>query len=218
MPQEITLPMILEAHADARMQDTHTAVPGQIVSWSASTQTATVQPTVRKPLPSADGVQTYENPPEIQNVPCYVLRGGGYLVSVPFAQGDPVWLMFSEQSYAEYLENGVLSSPRDLRRHGIGYPFALPGPAPTSLVLQSPSPNALVIGRDGQDELITVSPGSIQVGASGTVALAKNQAIVDLQAAITGWIPQANDGGAALKTALTTWLTATYGTIMFKTK
>ena len=172
MPIEVTLPMVLDAHADARFQDTHTAVPGQIVSWSATTQTATVQPMVRKPLPSADGIQTYETPPQIQNVPCYVLRGGGYLVSVPFAVGDPVWLMFSEQSYAEYLSTGALSNPKDLRRHGTGYPFAIPGPAPASLALQSVSSTALVIGRDGQDELIMVSPGLIQAGASGTQPLA----------------------------------------------
>ena len=64
MPIEVTLPMVLDAHTDARMQDTHVAVPGTIVSWSAATQEATVQPMVRKPLPSADGVQTYETPPQ----------------------------------------------------------------------------------------------------------------------------------------------------------
>ena len=169
MPIEVTLPMVLDAHTDARMQDTHVAVPGTIVSWSAATQEATVQPMVRKPLPSADGVQTYETPPQIQNVPCYVQRGGGYLVSVPFSAGDPVWLMFSEQSYAEYLSTGNLSSPRDLRRHGTGYPFALPGPAPASLVLQSVASGALVIGRDGQSELLTISPGVFQCGAGATM-------------------------------------------------
>jgi hypothetical protein len=218
MPLEVTLPKVLDAHADARMQDTHTSVPATIVSWSASTQTATVQPMIRKPLPSADGFLTYETPPQIQNVPCYVQRGGGYLVSVPFNAGDPVWLMFSEQSYAEYLSTGQVSSPRDLRRHGTGYPFAIPGTAPASLALQSVSGSGLVIGRDGEAELMTFTPGSVQIGATGAVALAQNQAILDLQKAITNWSPVSGDGGAALKAALGTWLLASYGTTLLTAK
>ena len=183
MPLQVSLPMVLDAHSDARMQDTHTAVPGTIVSWSASTQEATVQPMVRKPLPSADGVQTYETPPQIQNVPCYVQRGGGYLVSVPFTAGDPVWLMFSEQSYAEYLSTGQISSPTDLRRHGTGYPFAIPGPAPTSLALQSVASGALVMGRDGEQELITIAAGVLNLGESGVDNVVLNQAMQNLATA-----------------------------------
>lgn len=175
MPTEISLPQVLEAHHDGRMSDVHTAVPGTIVSWDAATQTATVQPMVRKPILSADGFMTYVTPPQIQNVPCFVLRGGGFLVSVPFVGGDPVWLMFSEQSYAEYLQTGQLSNPRDIRRHGIGYPFAIPGPAPDAAHLASVDGSALIVGKDGDDSaLLRITSGLIQAGLTGTqfVALA----------------------------------------------
>jgi hypothetical protein len=169
MPIVVTLPEVMQDHFEGQMQDVHTSVPAQIVDWSATTQTATVQPMIRKPLRSADGIVVYERPPEIKNVPCGVLRGGGFLVSVPFVKGDPVWLMFSEQSYAEYLATGQVSSPKDLRRHGTGYPFAIPGPAPDSAALQSIASDKLVIGRDGDDSaLLEISPGLISAGHSGT--------------------------------------------------
>jgi Phage protein Gp138 N-terminal domain len=168
-PIEVTLPMVLSDFHEGQMQDVHTAVPGQIVDWDASTQTATVQPMIRKPLRSTDAITVYEKPPQIKNVPCYVMRGGGYLVSVPFAAGDPVWLMFSEQSYSEYLATGQLASPKDLRRHGTGYPFAMPGPAPDAAALQSVASDKLVIGKDGDDAaLLEISAGLICAGATGT--------------------------------------------------
>lgn len=175
MPVEVTLPMILQDHFEGQMQDVHTCVPGQIVDWSASAQTATVQPMIRKPLRSSDGFIVYERPPAIKNVPCFVMRAGGFLISVPFAAGDPVWLMFSEQSYSEYLATGQVASPKDIRRHGTGYPFAMPGPAPDASALQSVASDKLVVGRDGDDAaLLEISPGLISAGATGTqfVALA----------------------------------------------
>jgi Phage protein Gp138 N-terminal domain len=219
MPLQVTLPMVLDAHADARMQDTHTSVPATIVSWSASTQTATVQPMIRKPIPSADGFLTYETPPQIQNVPCYVQRGGGYLVSVPFNAGDPVWLMFSEQSYAEYLSTGQVSSPRDLRRHGTGYPFAIPGTAPASLALQSVASDALVIGRDGQDELITIEPGLIQAGATGTQFVALANLVASELSKISSALSAVAAGGGSTVTGVNTYTSpGNVAGTLFKTK
>jgi len=66
------------------------------------------------------------------------------------------------------------------------------------------------------DGSIEITGATVKIGDDGAVTLAKSLAITDLQTAITGWTPVANDGGAALKTALTTWLGTNYATTKAK--
>lgn len=197
MALDISLVQVLDAHADGRLQDVHVAIPGQVISYTAGT--ATVQPMVRKPLESSDGVLVKEDPPQIQNVPCFVLAAGGFLVSMPYAAGDPVMLIFSEQSYAEWLSTGQLSSPKDIRRHGIGYPYAIPGPRPTTKALSSASADKLVIGKDGSDEQIIIGAGQLDLGASGVeyVALA-NLVKAELDKIQATLLTGANSGGTVV--------------------
>lgn len=173
MPLQVSVPEILDEHAAGILQDVHVSVPAKIVSWT-TTGLATVQPTVRKPLQSMDDQLVYETLPEIKNVPCYIQAAGGFLCSMPYAAGDPVLLIFSEQSYAEWLATGQISNPKDIRRHGIGYPFAIPGPRPTSLALQDVNGSAMVIGKDGSDQQIVIDSSFILLGKMATsfVALA----------------------------------------------
>jgi phage gp45-like len=64
---------------------------------------------------------------------------------------------------------------------------------------------------------IEVTGGTVKIGDSAAAALAKAAAISDLQTAINGWVPVPNDGGAALKAALVTWLAnTTYSTTKAK--
>ncbi len=67
-----------------------------------------------------------------------------------------------------------------------------------------------------KDGTIEITGGTVKIGDGSAVFLAKASAISDLQTAINGWTPVANDGGAALKTALTTWISTSYGTTKAK--
>jgi hypothetical protein len=69
-----------------------------------------------------------------------------------------------------------------------------------------------VTAGDGSASVTVQNGGTVLVGDTNAVAIAKASAISDLQAAINGWAPVPNDGGAALKTALVNWLTNQYGT------
>ncbi len=168
MSLDISLVQVLDAHADGRAQDVHVAIPGTIVSWDHTKQTATVQPMVRKPLTSADNILCYETPPQIPNVPVMCMRGGGFFVSVPLNAGDGVLLVFSEQSYSEWRSSGQISSPKDVRRHGTGYPYAIPGIAPDNQALTSVASNALVVGLDNSDQQIEIDSIFIKLGRGAT--------------------------------------------------
>ena len=75
--------------------------------------------------------------------------------------------------------------------------------------------DAIIILR--VDGTIEITGGTVKIGDGAAVVLAKAQAITDLQTAINGWTPVPNDGGAALKAALTAWVaTTTYATTKAK--
>ena len=195
MALNISLVQVLDDHFDGKVQDMHVAIPGTVVSWDSTKQTATVQPMVRKPLTSADNVLCFETPPQIPNVPVMCMRGGGFFVSVPLNAGDGVLLVFSEQSYSEWRSTGQISSPKDVRRHGTGYPYAIPGISPDSQALGSVASNKLVIGRDGNEELITIGAGELTLGVTAVDNLVLNQAMQALalaqntyDTAVTAWV------------------------------
>lgn len=208
MPLNVSLPQVLDEHHEGRMQDVHTAVPGQIVSWT-TTGLATVQPTVRKPLTSTDDFTVFETLPEIKNVPCFALAAGGYLVSMPYAAGDPVFLIFSEQSYAEYMATGQISNPKDIRRHGVGYPYAIPGPRPTTQGLSSVSATALVIGKDGGAEQFVIDSGRLDAGASGVQSLVTHNDYENFRSALAIFLQPGNfSSTVTIAAAAATFLSA----------
>jgi hypothetical protein len=197
MPLEPTLSQVIEIGIDARLLDLHTALPGRVELYNPATQTADVRPVVQRAVTKSDGDVEHESLPVIPNVPVGWMRGGGYSLQFPLSVGDHVWLIFSEAAMAQWRSTGSLSEPGDLRRHDLSYPIALPCIAPTSGVL------APVVGS----EAVLDGPTQIRLGglladyvALSTLVTAQLNA---LKSAINGWTPVPNDGGAALKTALT---------------
>jgi hypothetical protein len=136
---------LLQEHAGSVLLDVHTAMPGIVKSYSATEQTATVQPAIQRVL---DG--EHETLPPIPDVPVAWPAGGGFALVFPLVPGDTVWLMFSESAWAQYRETGQVSRPGDLTRHSLSYPLAYPfsrvaiGGAGARIV----APTPLAVGDD----------------------------------------------------------------------
>lgn len=111
----------MSEHAGSVLRDVHTSLPGIVKSYSATSQTATVQPAIQREI---DG--EYETLPQIPNVPVVWPAAGGFAIVFPLVPGDSVWLMFSESAWAQYRSSGQVSRPGDLTRHSLSYPVAYP--------------------------------------------------------------------------------------------
>lgn len=120
-PSDLPLAELLRTALDSRLLDLHTAMPGTIVSYDASTQTATVQPGIRRSLDD-----TLETLPSIPNVPIAWPAGGGMGLKFPLSVGDSVMLVFSEASFSTWRTSGQVSDPSDESRHSLSYPLAFP--------------------------------------------------------------------------------------------
>ena len=215
-------PEILEEHFRTSMENVHVSLPGIVQSYDAASQTANVLPAVKRPLLASDGsVGDFESHPVVPNVPVAFPRSASFGAHWPLAAGDAVWLVFSELSAAEFLETGNESEPFDVGTHGIGSCIAIPTD-PTKSKAFATLKDGVRIGIDNDDAQIDFTSGMIKLVPSATdfVALATptNQPISDLKSAISGWTPVANDGGAALKAALATFLATSYDSSATKVK
>lgn len=178
MPAPRTLAEIIQTGTQAHMDEVHVCMPARVVDYDPVTATATVQPTVKRAVYDSAGERSYETLPQICLVPIMFPRGGGFVLTLPIATGDTVWLVFSENAYGEYLSTGQDSEPVDATRHGLSYPIAFPGGFPDPQALSPTDLSArsagVVLGQDGTDNQIRMDGSVIKLGASATdfVALA----------------------------------------------
>lgn len=209
-PREQTL---IRRAINSALLSVHTVMPGTVVSYDAAEQSATVQVGVRvlDNDEDAEGGPRLVDVPTLQDVPVCQLAGGGFLVNVPLAPGDPVLVLYCEQDPSIWLESGEVSDPPDITRHGLAGPVCIPGPRPATAFVEDASADELIVGKVGglqvriKDEvLIGTQSGSLDYVATDTLVKDALQALFDhIESAITEGQPAATpDGGAALKSSI----------------
>lgn len=209
--REVSLGEAIQAVCRSKLARVRTAVPGRVVSYDDTKQCADVEVLVNDFFWSEDspGAPVYEELPVLPNVLVRWPRAGGYVFTMPLGPGDFVWITFSERSLGEFRTKGEKVNPRDLQRHG-DWATCTPGCYPDSTPLASGDASAraagLVIGKDGAETQIRISPTEIKIGATASdfVALSsKVDALFNqLKTDFSSWAVVANDGGAALKAKL----------------
>lgn len=210
--EEITDAELIRMFIAAHANDLHTALPARVESYDAGAQTVDVVPMVNKLVPDGATPPNYvsESLPKLADVPVAFPRGGGFFAAFPLQAGDFGMLVFCETNMGTWRATGNQSDPGDVGRHTMSSAFFIPAVAPDTKLLQHADATNLVIGSDtnGSSRIVIKPGGEIDAGAAATnfVAMAeKVKAWFDaFNAAVTGWTPVAMDGGAALKTALTT--------------
>lgn len=126
LPPELTLESAVLMAIEAGLSQVWTALPGRVTSYDASTQRATVQPTVANVDPD-------RALPSVPNVPVSFPRAGGYLLALPIEVGDTGLLVFTALSAQSWLKSGSEGAPQDTRRHTLSSAVFLPGVSPTAV-------------------------------------------------------------------------------------
>lgn len=200
-----TLLDVIRAVVAADRAGLHTSMPGQIKSYDAATQTATVQPMMRVSYVDSAGDRQTEALAPIANVPVVFPRGGGFFISFPLADGDGVDLAFSESQIAAWRDTGDISDPGD-GLHGFFGAKAYPGLETIARKLADASATRFVLGKDGGPH-IEIDGTTVYLGdgsAANFVALANlvTAQLSALKSAISGAGVLAGDGGATFKAAI----------------
>jgi hypothetical protein len=157
---EIILTALGRASAGIRV-----AMPGKVISYDAAAQTVEVEPQLDavRPDGSADRL------PVLPNVPVAFPRGGGFVMTFPLAKGDFVELVFQDFTLDKWRELGKVTTPDDLRAHGVMGAVAMPcSPYPTSGAFDADTDD-LVIGTPG-GTVVHIQPGSGEINLGSKVA------------------------------------------------
>ena len=135
----------------------HTALPGRVTAYDASTRSATVVPT----LADMDG----EALPQIFKVPVAFPGGGGFSITCPLLPGDLVLLICAERSIEDFIGQGADQDPLDVRRHALTDAIAIPILWYFKKTPNRASQTDLVIGRDnGTLDIRITQGGKVTIG------------------------------------------------------
>jgi hypothetical protein len=106
-PRQPSWGEVFDVVLGARLRSVHTAMVGEIRSYSEAKQTAEV--TLAVQLEAASGV--FEELPPLGDVP--VLWPGAW------ARGDSCLVIFCEEDFSKWWDTGSVEQPEVLRRHGL---------------------------------------------------------------------------------------------------
>ncbi len=111
----------------SRLADVHVSMPGIVVSYDATTKTATIQPAIKRVLFDDADDRVVETIPPIPNVPVEFPGAGSLTLHFTLAAGDTGRLNFCTNSIAEWRQTGKVSEPASLKLHDLGSCTFTPG-------------------------------------------------------------------------------------------
>lgn len=126
-PQTPTLAAVIDGALTAKMKGVRVALPGRVESYTASSQTCSVQPLVYEGLYDETGTRQTERLPVVSSVPVVFPGSGAFSITWPLQPGDTVLLVFSSSSIDQWIARGGEVDPVDDRRHHITDAIAIPG-------------------------------------------------------------------------------------------
>jgi hypothetical protein len=153
----------LNARVDAFAANLNTCLPGIIRSFDEGTQTATVQPAIKRLFREQGAVDL----PPLVDVPVKFPRGGGFVLTFPIAAEDECLLSFSQRAIDFWWQNGGVQLPSEYRTHDLSDAFADVGYSSKPNVVQSIRMDAVELrALDGSNRISLCADGSIILGAA----------------------------------------------------
>lgn len=120
-----SIPQMFADSVSAILSNIHTALPGIIKSYDATTNKATIQPALNKAYVTGSMPM-----PLLENVPIMFPGGKDFNITYPINEGDYVLLIFIERSIDLWLSVGGQVTPDDPRKFDLSDAVAIPGLQP----------------------------------------------------------------------------------------
>jgi hypothetical protein len=212
--------VITRAIAAALQEDFFKILPAAVVRYDAAKQQVDCQPLISRVAVGESDERIVTQRAVVPACPLMFPGGGGYRLTFPISDGATPQangqvlpattgvLLYADASIDRWLAGGGQAvDPEIDHAHAPSDGIFIPGLRPFGAPLESCPGDHATLGADGGVQ-VHLRADTITVGdESGSDFVALAQKVLDqltaLKSAINGWIPQPNDGGNALKTALT---------------
>ena len=151
------MPQAIRFFGDQLLKQVHTALPGIVLSYDSQKSRARVQPATD--LLFTDG--TTQARAAILDVPVLHQCSRRYLLHVPLEPDDPVWLMFSQRSLANFKRTLQRSAPLTEDIMSEQDAVAIPGFTPLNITPQ----NGLTMQTTDGTTFVSLENGSVTINA-----------------------------------------------------
>lgn len=143
-PRSPELETVLGVVIDQVLESFQIMMPGKVVSYDSTKQSASIQPLIQKAYIDESDKRIPETLPQIHDVPVRHIGGSSGRITVPVVAGDYGMIIFSSLSIARWKLRGGIVDPGDDRRHDLNdcvfepglHDFAhVPTTAPTDAIV-----------------------------------------------------------------------------------
>ena len=169
-----------------------TAMPGIVQSVNLTKMTCEVQLALQGRYEDQTGGINWVNIQPIQDVPICFPSAGGFLITMPIAQGDEVLVVFASRCIDAWWQSGGYSNkPLEFRMHDLSDGFAIPGPR------SLPKAAQVIGGASATDLVIRNVAGTTYLSLTAANLIGFQNATTSLKIILTG-----------LEATLSTFMTA----------
>jgi len=172
----------------------HTCVPGLIETYDAASRRARVKFALKQVR--TDGSEVAKAP--IVDVPVVFPSGGGFTMTFPMAEGDPVMLLFSERGITAFKKTFDQATPTEGQYHQEADAVALPGFGPLSLT-PADMQGAAWQTEDG-DKSVRLKEGGVEIHAGDTNILVRDDGDVVINVGSANKVHLGGESGDELAT------------------
>ena len=172
----------LKEFVDRAFLKLNTAIPGNIVEFDETTQTASIQPGVQMKL-NIDGVEQFLNYPLLINVPICMPMNQSWGITFPINTGDPCLLIFAQRAIDNWVERGGIQPPEDgigSRHHDITDAVAVIAPQPIVDVFSNWETDGLELRNKAKDIRVTLKDTLVEVIANNNKVIVNKTGDLDI--------------------------------------
>lgn len=184
-----TLSTVIQAAIHSALRDLHTSMPGIVQSFDNETQTASVQPAIKRVFRKEEEDTEILVPVDLPlciNVPVIFPRGGGFSLTFPVQPGDECLLVFCERSYDYWHESGGVQSPGARRFHSLSDAVAHVGLSSTPNKIPNFYTDGISLSKDDGTAKIEITGGEIAVTTDTIINLVAPNVKVTGNLEVTG--------------------------------
>ena len=191
---------VIRAAMRARLMDLHTALPGKVVTYDATTGIADVQPLIQQRRRQPDGTFQAKDFPIVRGCPVMFPRCAGGYITFPIAADDLGLIIFCEREIGDWVQKapGESVDPGDGELDPLMGCTFYPGLYPATSPVTPSNTSDIVIHANGTG-ITKLQSDAVDFVANATKIKTRLDALYSI---FSSWTAVPNDGGAALKTAL----------------
>lgn len=185
------------------MSQLRVAIPGIIVSFDATRQVVSVQPSINEVIRN-NGIPQTLSLPQLDDIPIVIPRAGGYSLTMPIQKGDECLIVFADMCIDAWWQSGGTNNNQiDRRRHDLSDGFALVGIWNQTRVLEDYSTTSSQLRNDDGTIVIDISDtnGITVISSEGVTVNATGSGDVEINTN-TGNVEINTDGGNIELTAV----------------